>query len=215
MRFTSAVSFGLVVCAALQADPVPEQAIVYVDLQPKANHKLTDTYPSKRYEDNDLGELPKGKRTLGDVPFQIGDRFIVLGSKRLPTMPEKVEGIAVGAAGKRLHFLHATSYSTVDDDSLIGKYVVNYDDKSKETIEIVFGKDVRDWWSTPGAENVTRGKTVWTGTNKAIAAQGGSLRLYLLTWTNPKPEKRIATIDYVSTQTDSAPFCIAITVDRK
>jgi hypothetical protein len=37
------------------------------------------------------------------------------------------------------------------------------------------------------------------------------VRLYKLTWKNPRPEVEIKSIDLVSTMTKSAPFVIAIT----
>jgi hypothetical protein len=37
------------------------------------------------------------------------------------------------------------------------------------------------------------------------------------TWTNPLPDKKAATIDYMSKKADTvaAPFCVAVTLERK
>lgn len=206
---------ALIVCTGLCTADAADEKITYVDLQPRANHKLTDTYPSKHYENNDLGELPTGKQTFDGIPFFVGEKMIVLGSKRLPLMPEKVKGIAVGARANQMHILHASCYNTVEDGTLVGKYVVNYDDKSQETIELVYGKDLRDWWAMQNEPEVTRGKVIWTGNNKTAKERGFTLRLFLLTWKNPKPARSIASIDFIGAQTDCAPFCVAITLDRK
>jgi hypothetical protein len=46
-----------------------------------------------------------------------------------------------------------------------------------------------------------------------VATQrGAALRLYVSSWDNPRPEAQLATLDYVSAMTDSAPILIAITV---
>jgi len=42
----------------------------------------------------------------------------------------------------------------VPDDTLIGEYKVRYDDKAVETIPVVYGKDVRDWWFVEGEKGV-------------------------------------------------------------
>jgi hypothetical protein len=43
-----------------------------------------------------------------------------------------------------------------------------------------------------------------------------ALTLYLTTWENPKPDKKIVAIDYSTTkETDCAPFCVAISGEEK
>src|SRR5262249_9723152 len=110
-----------------------------------------------------------------------------------------------------LHILHATAYSAIDDDTVIAKYVVHYDDKSTEIIEVVYGQDVRDWWCHDGEEEPSRGKVAWTGTNEAAASLGSSLWLFSRTWKNPKPDRKVVSIDYISTLTAAAPFVVAMT----
>jgi hypothetical protein len=59
-------------------------------------------------------------------------------------------------------------------------------------------------------------KIAWRGANKQAAAQGKKIRLYLATWENPKPEKKVKTIDFTTTkETPCAPFCVAITAETK
>ena len=100
---------------------------------------------------------------------------------------------------------------------MIGKYIVHYEDKTKETIEIVYGKDVRDWWFTPEEKGVSRGQVAWEGENeRSKSFPGVKLRLYVTSWKNPKPTKKVTSIDYVSTKSSAAaPFCIAITAETK
>jgi hypothetical protein len=110
----------------------------------------------------------------------------------------------------KLHFLHATGYRT-EPDTVIGKYVIQYEDNTKAEIEIVYGKDVVDWWNYPCAPGTSRGKVAWKGENEASKGFNATLQLFLMTWENPHPKKKVASIAYLSTQTDAAPFCVAIT----
>jgi hypothetical protein len=90
---------------------------------------------------------------------------------------------------------------------------VHYADKSEETIEVVYGKDVRDWWRNDAAKAPTRGKVAWKGTNESAKSNGSSIWLFSFTWKNPKPDKKVVSIDYVSTLTGAAPFVVAMTLE--
>ena len=128
-RMLLAVGVGLVLCCpwALAGD----KEFAYIDLQPKANHKLTDPFHSGS-EGNDLSDLPKGEQVFAKVKFKVGDGLIQLGSKRTKDLPDMVEGIEVNRSFVRLHLLHATGYGAygnegdelfVADDTPIGEYV--------------------------------------------------------------------------------------------
>jgi hypothetical protein len=186
----------------------------FVDIQSKANQKLKDGFHSNT-EGNNLAEVPTGEQTLEGVKFKIGEACIQLGSKDLTDKPDKVEGIKVDKKCTKLHFLHATGYST-EYDTVIGEYTVNWDDGTSVTIPIVFGKDVRDWWYYDDTPEPTRGKVAWKGDNDYAKSLNAKIRLYLTTWDNPKPDKKIKGIDYSTTkETQCAPFCVAITAEEK
>jgi hypothetical protein len=215
-----AASLGPAICA--QA----EEKISYIDLEPLANRKLAGNLGSGA-RNNSLSELPMGEQILGGVKFKVGPGLIQLGSKLLDSFPEKVEGIAVDRKFTKLHILHATSYGGgpneeggegyVKDGTLIGQYLAHYEDGSSEGIPIVYGEDVRDWWYVDGEAEPSRGKVVWKGDNGFATEIGAHLRLYTSTWTNPKPEKKVVKIDYVSRkgETPAAPFCISMSVEEK
>jgi hypothetical protein len=201
----------------LIAAPAPsESGPVYIDVQPQANVKLKDDFHSGTYANNNLANLPTGKQTFGGVKFNVGESLIQLGSSNVAGKPEKVEGIKVGRTLKKLHFLHACGHQA-PDDTVIGKYVVHYDDNTSEDIEVAYGKDVVDWWAYPDQKAPTRGKLAWEGTNEAAAKFEAKVKLYLQTWENPQPKKKVTAIDFVATAPDSgaAPFCVAITAEEK
>jgi hypothetical protein len=199
-------------------------SFVFLDLEGKANQKLKEPFHSGS-EGNDLAELPAGEQVLAKVKFKVGAGAIQLGSTLAKDFPEKVEGIEVKLKLAKLHFLHGTGFGGygkegdplfVADDTLIGEYLVHYDDKTTEKVPIVYGKDVRDWWNWDESKPVTRGKVAWEGTNDNAKKYNVKLRLFLTTWENPHPDKTVAKIDYRSTkESPAAPFCVAISAEGK
>ena len=184
----------------------PAKKFSYIDLQAKSNQKLKDSFHGST-EGNTLSEVPTGEQTFEGVKFKIGEGMIQLGSQMVTDRPDKVEGIKVDKKFTRLHILHATGYST-DDDTIIGEYTVNWEDGTSVTIPIVFGKDVRDWWYYEDTPDPTRGKVAWKGSNEYAKSLNAKIRLYLTTWENTKPDKKVTSIDYSTTkETPCAPFC--------
>ncbi len=207
------------VSALMPTEPVlvevPQGSLSYIDLESKANRRL-DESTSESKPENHLGEVPQGEQMFGGVKFRIGESLIQLGSEKVPHKPEQVEGIEINRNLTSLYILHGTqdggTAAGVPDHTLIGKYEVNYSDATKETIPIVYGEDVRNWWNND--QPVSRGRVVWKGSNPRVKARNLTLRLYLTKWTNPRPENKVASIDYVSANTIVAPFCVAMTAEQ-
>ena len=193
----------------------PKGELKQVDISEKVNKKLSDG--TNRVEGNTLKSLPKGKKEFAGVTFNIIDGVIQLASEDRPQWPEKIEGIPVDSRFARLYVLHATQTGPtgVKDKTLIGRYVVHYEDDTQETIPIVYGEDVRDWWNTDGSKKLKRGKVAWVGTNAAAKQHNVTLRLFVSKWDNPKPDTKVTTIDYVSEVAGEAgPFCISMTMEQ-
>jgi hypothetical protein len=136
-RFVSFRSEGAI--ASLDPPYEPDGRLVYVSLAKKTNKKLSDDMSA--LEGNTLDTLPQGEQTLSGVKFQIGDGLIQLASAVRPEWPTTVEGIPVEGKFVRLYLLHATQRgdSEAKDGTLIGRYVVHYEDGKRETIPIVYG----------------------------------------------------------------------------
>jgi hypothetical protein len=217
VRSMLTIAVGVVAAIGVSGAPAPKtEPIKFISLKGHTNVKMDENLHSDRFANNNLKSLPTGKQKLGDVEFEIGEGVLQLGSSNVTTKPNKIEGIKVGGTAKKLHFLQATGYST-DPDTVIGKYVINYEDKTTAEIEIVYGKDVVDWWAYPDQVAPTKGKAVWEGENEASKGFDAKIKLYHMTWENPKPDKKIATIDFVAPNPEqtAAPFCVAITADDK
>jgi hypothetical protein len=73
---------------------------------------------------------------------------------------------------------------------------------------------VKDWWNY-GRPPPTDPDTVvaWKGQNKATARLGRSLWLFKTRFANPHPEKRVESLDYVSTMATPGPFVVAMSLE--
>jgi hypothetical protein len=183
-----------------------------LDLQPKGNARTEDQFSG---DDSGEGKLKPGEHTLEGVKYKVGAKYIQLGSTMQPNGPAKVEGIKVDQTVAKLHLLHATGWST-DNDTIIGEYVVTWEDDTSVTISIRYGKDVLDWWYDDTCPEPSEAKVAWKGANKKAQGFGKKVRLYATSWENPKPDKKVKTIDFTTTKdTPCAPFCVAITVEGK
>ncbi len=161
--------------------------------------------------------MPRGIHKLGDTYFRIGDNMVQVRGTSKQNMPMSVAGIKVGARGKRLHILHGNQQQ-IDSGTELGNYVIHYADGSREKIPIVYGKNLVNWWHFPTQKNdPTEAKVGWKGSNDLVDRnnEGSEIRLYAVTWTNPHPDKEIATIDVVSSVSACDPYLIAVTVERE
>lgn len=203
-----------------------DRKFIPLELSSKTNQKLLDKLHTGA-EGNNLKELSLGEHSFAGVKFRIGEGLIQLGSKVLETMPDKVESIPVDRKFAQLHLFHATGFGGgpnlpgtewhVEDGTLIGEYHVRYHDNSTESIAIVYGEDVRDWFYLEDEKEPSRGKVAWRGSNDRATQVGAKLRLYVSSWKNPKPDQKVLSVDYLSkkSETVAAPFCLAITLEEQ
>jgi hypothetical protein len=87
--------------------------------------------------------------------------------------------------------------------------VVRYRDGQTQEIVLRYGEDLCGWWGGPVASLPERTRIVWLGTN----AYGAACRLFKNTWSNPRPDAEIQSIDFRSAMIRVAPFVIAITAE--
>jgi hypothetical protein len=174
-------------------------------------------------EDDDLSELPVGLVKLGGVEFDIRGVIQLRRAEPLGGPWELaasdyavgVDEIPIQQEAARLHLLLGTIRSEAEG-TVIGRLVLHYADGETRLLDLVYGRDFRDWWFDPAmadAETTGRAKVVWTGMNPVANEFGRRLRLYLNTRESPRPGVKITTFDFVSTMSKSAPFLIAVTVE--
>lgn len=164
------------------------------------------------HSSHDLHDVPKGVQCLGETFFDVRGLICLAGSHSLEitglALPEKVEGILVDRRGKEIHFLHACAFSA-PRGTKIGEYVLNYEDGSHASVDIVYGVNVIDWWS---ADIVSDAQIAWIGSHAAARLMRKQTHLIKIVWSNPKPELKMITLDYISSLADPAPFLVAVTV---
>jgi hypothetical protein len=197
MRSIVLISVAWLLAASAGRAQAPKY--IYVDIQPQANGKLAD-----------LPGIPKGRQTFVGVKLKI-DRGVITVACDPRNDPGRVEGIKVGTTCHKLYFLHACHSGTPVADTIVGYYTVTYVDKSQETIALVYGKDIANWWYDPREGGLSRARVAWRGHNDKA-----NIRLYLTTWKNPKPKKKVSTIDFGATtcRYGISPFCVAITAEK-
>jgi RNA polymerase sigma factor (sigma-70 family) len=202
------------------ARPVAEGAFTAVDLSAHYNAGLVKSW-TRDYGNNDLAALGEGRHILKRVPFEIHGVIQLQGAewkKRGYNFPESVEGIPVGAAGRRIHLLHANSAFDDPKGTTVARLVLHYSDGDESRFDIRQGNEVLDWWGWPRApiKQPTDANTVvaWVGSNPAAEHQGAQVRLFDTAFVNPHPEKEIQSMDYTSAMTASAPFMVALTIEH-
>jgi len=222
LPFLPLVAAGLVLAA-----PAPkDKGFFPIDIQKHGNKEVLGMFAGGD-ETNVLKDFPTGEKKFGEVTFNVGKKLIMLGSTAQKEEPGTVEGIEVGRIASRLHFLHANGYGGgpnkegsawfVKDGTRIGTYTVRYEDKTTAEIPIVYGEHTRDWFYQEGEAEPSKAKVAWSGENDYATNVRSKIRVYQMTWENPKPEKKIASIDFsgLKEETPAAPFVIAITAEVK
>lgn len=186
-----------------------------IDLAPWANVCAKDSRETPAWlglgEGNDLSKLRSGVRKLGNLTFQIlspangkPSAIMLRGPEVTTEFPEAVNGITVGSKAKQLWFLHTTAFSDGPERS-VGKYVIHYNDGTKETTSLVYGANIMAWRDN---RPTLAYQAAWRGN----AADGRVIRLRMFPWTNPHQDKVIASIDFVGQPgSQSSPVLLAIT----
>lgn len=193
----------------------PEAGSAQIDLGGFYNAALQDSWHQGNMENNTLGDLPSGVQTFNEVQFDVRGLVQLAGRAQIAEsrarFPESVEGIPVGRRAVALNFLHGAGWKA-PLDTTIGRYLVHYASGARRTVLLVYGRDVRDWWTDTSEIVGDELQVAWTGENHSSPG-GPELRLYQTRWENPLPEEEITSIDFISTMSDSAPFLIGITAE--
>jgi hypothetical protein len=185
-----------------------------LDLTPHYNGRLDASWQSGGVANNSLANLPTGVQEFGGVKFDVRGVVQLSGSAAAEQLsvrfPKIVPGIGVGRKVARIHFLHACGWPS-EAGTVVGHYAVEYANGEQREVPIVYGQDVRDWW-TQAEEAAGTTKAVWSGPNLANP-NGPPKQLCLTTWENPLPDVEVKGIEYRSAMADSAPFLIAVTAE--
>ena len=169
--------------------------------------------------ENDFRSVKTGMVTAAGIPFRIidpeknnGKSCIVLCGSARPYFPEAVRGIRAEGYFSRLFFLHTSAWG---NNGVCAYYRIHYADRSRIDYPVAGQENIADWWF------------VWGLPKAKLGVQGGNNRrsgtTFVAEWINPHPEKKIATIDFLSARAyhrehidylptkESVPILLAIT----
>jgi WD40 repeat protein/serine/threonine protein kinase/tetratricopeptide (TPR) repeat protein len=184
-----------------------------VDLSLHYNAALDDDWHGRQWVGNNLATLPVGARRFGGVDFDVRG-IIQLASRLLdphsPGYPLAVTNIVIARHCQRLEFLHATGWGGfVSNGVHVASYVVHYADGGIEEIPLRNGEDFLEWQGHRAKPELKNALVVWRG----VSGRKSPVQLFKKSWRNPRPDAPIATLDFVSTRTDAAPFLVALTAE--
>ena len=195
----------------------PETRPELIDLSAQYNATLTGTWLPTNVvaSGNDLSALPSGVQRFRGMDFDVRG-IIQLSGGALENLggrfPKSVDGIRVGRKCQRLHFLYGAGWSA-QSGTTIGSFLVRYAGGETREVRLIFGVNVREWWSSGAAPNLTGATMAWEGANAASRSLGVKLRLYQMAWLNPLPGVEITGVDLKSAMENPAPFVLAITAE--
>lgn len=200
---------------------IPAGREVFIDLAAKANQGFADNGKGGGWTGqgpDDFASMPVGLQDAKGVPFKIIDPaanrgrscLVVRGSER-PRFPARIDGIAVNQNLRRLFFLHACAWKGED----AGRYRINYEDGTSHDYLLSNGRNIGDWAELKDLPEAT--PAIVKGNKRGT----GLIGVYLASMENPHPEKKILTIDFLSSGYDGGidwrpgvtpvPILIAIT----
>lgn len=119
---------------------------------------------------NDLRMMPVGERSFAGIRFAVvdpqgngGKSCIVLRGPQRDYFPATAAIPVERRTGDCLYLLHAVAW-TPGRAAAIGTLDIGYEDGTSERSEVVFGRDVGDWWNPVPQIN---GRVAWTADNPA------------------------------------------------
>jgi hypothetical protein len=211
------IALGLTKPAAPpKTTPISESQQRPINLSGFYNAMLTVAWHPKPADGSpgfDLSALPQKVQTLADVTFDTRGIVQLSGQKLKAAggeFPQEAKGIPVASKCRRLHFLHSTGWSA-SDGTQVGTYRLNYLGGQTRELAIIYGRQVRDWFSSPASQSLDTNTVVAWSVKPARDADNKTL--FRTSWDNPLPEVELKSIDFVSSMADPAPFLIAISVE--
>lgn len=162
---------------------------------------------------NTLDELTAGIQIIGGSDFDVRGVVQLAGnrSKEITTLdyPKEIKNIPVNHTASKISFLHASAWNIESDAVMIGAYIIDYTDNTTETIQLVYKRNIWDWWSNPYDSNPP---AAWTGNNARTKAIGEQIRLFVMEWENPHVNKQIKSISLKSTCLGPGPMVAGISL---
>jgi len=161
--------------------------------------------------------VPTGFQTFLNVPLQI-DNMILLwgegGAANGMNLPEEVTGITVGRKFETLYVYEGSFYGS-PSGTPVYEIVFRYDDGESATNQILYGKDLLDWYAKGGKKKpigptAPRSRLAWQGE----AERNGKIQQLCFCMTaveNPFPGTTVTSVDLYSSKHRTVPCILAMT----
>jgi len=173
---------------------VPPTHFEFVDLRKIVNRGLRNGGSVEAWVgegDNDLRNLPTGKRKFGVIEFDVINPQ-ANGGKAVFRFDPSEPGTKIpvpNLIGKSLYFLHASVKGT-GRHTVAGRYEIGYADGTVETIFIRNGHEIGHWWGIEEPADRNRARVAWRGPNPVWKNVG----MVMFGWNNPHPDKPVTSI---------------------
>lgn len=161
---------------------------------------------------NDYSNAPIGKVILAGVPFNIiapennqGNSVIVMRGKEWPYV-SGINDIPVNLKAKNLYILHTAGW-TQQPGSTCYYLMVKFTDGDSLNIPVRFDYEIGGWWNPKPLPYAK----IAHETSNAICKRVG---LYCWKWSNPTPDKEIASIDMKGGGDNAVPAIVAISAEK-
>ncbi len=158
--------------------------------------------------------FPAGLSRLNGILFDVrGIICLTRTEQSWSIFPERVR-VPVGRRLRTLHVLHGATYANAvtEAGAVIGNYVLHFADGQARECEIRRDREVRDWWVSSAPQgDCENGTVAWKGPNPV--RPGELLQVFKTSYSNPRPEVEVTSIEFVSKRTQAAPFLLGMTVE--
>ncbi len=149
---------------------------------------------------NDLRDMKSGTRKFYGVPFDVinpasngGKSVITLKSANTLQLPEKVRIDFSPVKVRCLYFLQSAGWGVPGKS---GRYEIIYKDGSKEVLQLEIPVNNNNWWFAPAENEISRAVPVKV--SNTLTGKPAWRYLRVLEWENPKKEKEISAIEFIS-----------------
>ena len=129
--------------------------------------------------------------------------MIQLAGNKPSAHPDAVKDIAIHYKGEKFDFLHGTAGS-VEEDTIVGSYVLHYANGETKKIPLVYGRNTKNSFDGNFGDVLTDAVTAWSNETSQV---------FKYTAYNPLPGIEVKTMDFISNNTQAAPFLIAMTIE--
>jgi hypothetical protein len=176
-------------------------------LTPQWVLSLSDTNPEG------LPAAPVGVVKLEGIPFEIRGVVQLGGNfsrRRRAGFPDAALGIALPLHCRRIHLLHATD-GELPAGEVAGCILVHFADGPPERLDLRYGEHFGALFSANRQLPTSNNSSVmW---KNDVTGPSRHQTLYRTTWTNPRPDEKLAMLDYESAMKACGPMLLAVTVE--